>query len=79
MTEHQQALEYMNNKRSKNTCNKFKYIVQINHGDGSVFVLHNAYLEIKLFGKFEMLLVYTEHCGYHAFYMDDLEFWRKFK
>lgn len=79
MTEYQQALEYMESKRSKNTCSKFEYIIQINHGDGSVFVFHNAYLEIKQFGKFEMLLVYTEHCGYYAFYSTDIELWRKTK
>jgi hypothetical protein len=82
MTPRQQAQEYMDNKYSTNLSSKFKYTVQVNHGDGSVFIFQNAYTELKKFGELkdvEMLLVYTEHCGYYNFYIEDLEFWRKTK
>lgn len=78
-TEYDQALAMMNKRRKTLKCMDFKHTVEIQHGDGSHFLLHDAILEKKKFGKFEMLLVFTEHCGYHAFYCDDLEFWRKYK
>lgn len=73
-----EAVDYMNAQRATNTCDKFKYTVKIGHRDGSLFLLENAYFEEKVFGQFEMLLVYTEHCGYFPFYLDDLEYWRTY-
>ena len=74
-----QAVKYMESKREKNTCSMFKYSIKIVHGDGSIFLLENVYVEELKFGKSNMLLVYTEHCGYFAFYMEDLEDWRIYK
>ena len=75
----QQAQDYMNKKRAKNTCDKFKYSVKVVHQDGSFFFFESAYIEEKKFGDFDMLLVYSEHCGYMHFYKDDLESWRVYK
>ena len=66
----------MEKKRKTNRCFDFQYTVTVQHQDGSFFYLPNAFVEEKKFGDFEMLLVYTEHCGYYAFYVDDLEHWR---
>lgn len=73
------ALEYMESQRVNNTTNKFNNLVKVVHGDGSVFSLESAYTEEKIFNDIEMLLVYTEHCGYFAFYKDDVEHWNEFK
>ena len=62
------------------TCknNRFKYTIKVIHQDGSLFVFENAFVELKKEKKCELLLIYTEHCGYHYFYINDLESWRKF-
>ena len=73
MKTYQKALEYMNKKRNKNTVPDFAYAVKVLHGDGSVLFFENAFVEEKKFDNFEMVLVYTEHCGYHAFFKEDLE------
>ena len=53
----------------------FKHTVLIQHGDGSHFTLINATHEYKAYGKTELLLVWTEHCGYFYFFTEDLEQW----
>ena len=65
----------------KLTCHKglFEHTIEIHHQDGSTFILHNATAKIRLIDKQRMLLVWTEHCGYHAFFCEDLEFWRKYE
>jgi hypothetical protein len=79
MRPHQQAQQFMDAKRATNKCSKFKYTVEVQHGDGTHCIFHNAYCQLKKFDKVEMLLVYTEHCGYHNFYVEDLELWRKYQ
>jgi len=51
----------------------FNGIVQVVHQDASMMLFHHAFAEV--FDN-RMLLVFTEHCGYHAFHLDDLEFYR---
>lgn len=78
-TVHAQALAMMEKRRKHLRCNDFKHVVIVDHADGSYFVFQNAILERKKIGKFEMVLVFTEHCGYYAFYCDDLEGYHKCK
>lgn len=59
------------------TCDRFKYQVEVQHQDGSWFLLKNALPKRKRYGNFEILLVWTEHCGSFYFFMDDLEGWKK--
>ena len=59
------------------TCDRFRHTVQINHQDGSTFILHHATVKQKKFGAFDILLVWTEHCGYFYFFLDDVESWYK--
>ena len=73
------ALEGMERKRSSNHCSKFKWVVEVLHGDGTHLLFQNAFASIEKFNDQEMLLVYTEHCGYYAFYLEDLVVWRKLK
>jgi hypothetical protein len=75
----QQANEYMEAKDKSLQCTDFPFMVEVAHSDGSRFMFHNARTERTTFNGFEMLLVWTEHCGYHAFFMDDLDFWRPYK
>jgi len=49
--------------------------IDIHHLDGSVFKLKNVFLKEEKVGDFEMLLVWTEHCGSFAFFKEDLEKW----
>jgi hypothetical protein len=76
---HEMALEYMYSKRKKIICDKFKSFIKLIHCDGSVFSLENVLTEDKVFDNMDMLLVYTEHCGYFAFYKIDLHDWKEIK
>jgi len=60
-------------------CGDFQHTVEILHGDHSHFLFQNAIVEIKKFDKAKMLLVWTEHCGCHAFFVEDLEWFRQYK
>ena len=73
---HRQALDKMYAQRDTLKCTDFKSTVEITHGDGSHFLLKNAIATEERFGDIEMLLVYTEHCGYFAFFREDVEFYR---
>ena len=66
-------------KDSKLQCMDFKHTVEISHQDGSHFILQNAIMEKRLYGIHELLLVWTEHCGYFYFFIADLNEWRKYK
>jgi hypothetical protein len=50
----------------------FNGAIQVVHQDGSTMFFNYAFAE-----EFEKWwLVFTEHCGHHAFYTDDLSFIR---
>jgi|FAXJ01.1.fsa_nt_gi hypothetical protein len=66
-------------KDAKLQCIDFKHTVEISHQDGSSFLLHNAILERKWYGLCELLLVWTEHCGFFYFFVTDLNAWYKYK
>lgn len=74
-----EAQKLMEIRRHTLRCNMFNYTVEVLHGDHSHFVFQNATCKVRLIQKHRMLLVWTEHCGYHAFFTDDLEFWRKYE
>ncbi len=74
-----EANEYMEAKDASLKCNDFPNTVEVHHEDGSHFVFQNARTERTTIGKYELLLVWTEHCGYIAFFMDDLEFWKRYQ
>ena len=70
------AKAYLADKDAKMTIiESFRHTVLIQHGDGSYFVLPNATAACKKYGKVELLLVWTEHCGYFYFFIEDLERW----
>jgi hypothetical protein len=73
------AQELMETRRVNLRCNMFDYVVEVLHGDMSHFIFQNAISKIRKIHGHRMLLVWTEHCGYHAFFLDDLESWRKYK
>lgn len=73
------AQEILEARRPTLRCGMFNHMVEIHHGDGSHFTFHNATVKKQKVDGFEMLLVWTEHCGYHAFFCADLEGWAKFK
>ena len=79
LSAHDLALQKMESKRSSNRCPMFKWVVEVLHGDGTHCFFQSAFTAIEKFRGQEMLLVYTEHCGYYAFYLEDLEIWRKLK
>ena len=71
---------YLAKKDAKmNTRGLFQNTVIVQHGDGSLFILANAETEYKTYGTMELLLVWTEHCGYFYFFMTDLERWNILK
>ncbi len=72
------AQEILEARRPTLRCNMFNHVVEIAHGDGSHFNFQNANMKIRKIQGHRMLLVWTEHCGYHAFFCEDLEFWRKY-
>lgn len=70
--------KYMEEKDADMKCNNFTHTVEVSHQDGSHFLFQNAIMDYKTFGEMKMLLVWTEHCGYHFFFIDDLTHWRKY-
>lgn len=70
---------YMDEIDSKLQCGEFKHVVEIQHQDGTHLVYHNVIVKEKKFVEMNFLLVWTEHCGYHAFHIDDLERWHVLK
>ena len=73
------AQELMENRRITRWCNMFSYVVEISHHDGSHLIFQNATSKIRWIHGQRMLLVWTEHCGYHVFFTEDLEMWRKYE
>jgi hypothetical protein len=50
-----------------------KYSVFILHQDGSSFHIKNVLFNRKQFEQFDILLVWSEHCGNLYFFEDDLQ------
>lgn len=71
------AQEILEARRPTLRCDMFNYLVIVRHADGSHFVFHNADVRKQKVDSHEMLLVWTEHCGYHAFFCEDLDGWTK--
>jgi phosphoribosylformylglycinamidine (FGAM) synthase-like enzyme len=44
--------------------------------DGSFFEFQNATTARQTIENMVFLFVWTEHCGYHAFFVEDLERWQ---
>jgi hypothetical protein len=76
---HNAIIAYLETKDVTLLTHKFDCMVEIQHGDGSHFFLHNAFVKEKLFDGVKFLLVWTEHCGYYYFFIEDLEHWIKYK
>ena len=74
---YKKALEKLNDVNL--TCMDFDYVVEISHQDGSHFFFHNAKMEEIIIDNIEFVFVWAEHCGYHAFFVEDLEHWRKYE
>jgi len=72
------AQEILEARRPTLRCDMFNYVVEVCHGDRSHFLFQNANLRKQKVDGHEMLLIWTEHCGYHAFFCEDLEWWRKY-
>lgn len=70
-----EALAFMEAQDKMLQCTDFKRTAIISHQDGSHFVLQNAIVVKRKIRDIDMLLVWTEHCGCHAFFVDDLENW----
>ena len=68
----------MEKKDSELLCTDFKNTVEVTHGDYSHFIFQNAFYTIKKFDNNEMFLVWTEHCNFHAFFLEDLIWWREY-
>ena len=66
---------YMEEQDKQMQCTDFKHIVEISHQDNSHLTFHNAIVKRKKFVEMDFLLVWTEHLGYHAFHMDDLNWY----
>jgi hypothetical protein len=69
---YKKALELLQ-KRIQWDSYSFNNLVEIQHGDGSHFLFHNAFMEKANIGGIDFILVWTEHCGYHAFFLEDIE------
>lgn len=67
--------EWLDEEDGRLLCTDFKGAVKIVHGDGSVFLIENVILKQEKFGDFDILLVWTEHCGSFFFFTEDLEKW----
>jgi hypothetical protein len=76
---YKEALEYMEKSDIELQCPDFRHTVEVLHGDYSHFMFQNALIEIKRFGKARLLLVWTEHCGCHVFFVDDLKWYRQYR
>lgn len=72
------AIEQLNG-RIDLTCMDFHHTVEILHGDYSHFVFQNAKLEEVDIDGVPFIFVWTEHCGYHAFFKEDLEWWHTYE
>jgi hypothetical protein len=72
---HTGIIAYLSERDETLTCDKFTGMLNVSHADGSYFALPNSIVEEKKFGDFDVLLVWTEHCGYFFFFKDDLNRW----
>lgn len=79
MTLLKQAQEVLKIQGANLQCTDFKHIIEITHSDGSHFVFRNAIAKPQIVDGVTMLFVWTEHCGYHVFFYDDLTEWKKRK
>ncbi len=70
------ARNVLEERDAKLQCMDFVGRVTVTHQDGSEFKLENAIAEEQEFGKFKILLVWTEHCDCFYFFVDDLEGWK---
>jgi hypothetical protein len=76
---YQKAVRKLNQLGKKLAARDFPYIVTILHQDGTRLYFHNAqYSEEEVEGV-KFIFVWTEHCGYHAFFTEDLAEWRQTK
>jgi hypothetical protein len=57
------------------TCTDFPHTVEIVHSDRSHFVFQNARAELVHIENIPFLFVWTEHCGYYAFFKEDLDWY----
>lgn len=74
-----EAHELLEARRPTLRCGMFLHVVEVAHGDGSHFVFQAATAKIRKVQGNRMLLIWTEHCDYHAFFCEDLEFWKKYQ
>lgn len=73
------AQKILEDRRPTLRCDMFNYVVIVRHYDGSHFIFHNADVKKQKVRGNDMLLIWTEHCGYHAFFCEDLHGWTKLK
>lgn len=66
---HEKAQKELNRVGKTLDASSFSGAVQVIHQDGSMMLFNYAFLV-----DFDRWwLVFTEHCGHHAFYKDDIE------
>jgi hypothetical protein len=75
---YKKAIEALNTRLDL-TCFDFPHTVEVLHSDRSHFLFKNAKMEAVHVENVPFLFVWTEHCGYHAFFQEDLEWWTKYE
>lgn len=64
---------------SRTDLSFFNGLTTVFHNDGSVFIFQYSAMKEVIIENTRFLLVATEHCGYHVFYIDDLMRWRYYE
>lgn len=66
-----QLKEYANNIDKQLKAQDFNCLITVKHGDGSVFSLHNAKIDVHSMETH--IIVFTEHHGYFIWDLEDLK------
>lgn len=72
---YKKSLRNMDKIDKRLVCGNFNGEVSIYHLDGSKFKLKNVMVKNDSVNGFEMLCVWTEHCGNFVFFKEDLKKW----
>lgn len=65
------------------SCGEFdpNSLVIVEHCDGSILTFRGAFLQLYFDpeSRYEFVIVFTEHTGFHVFRLDELRDWRAYK
>lgn len=75
---YEKAVKKLNELGEKLSARDFPFYVEIRHSDGSYFRFANAQYIVEVIDDVRFVLVWTEHCGYHAFFQEDLDGWKQY-